>query len=132
MYHDAINRIYTFPVFCYNYNNNQKNYLNREIVFLNEVIRGISVSYYNSTIGQTDMAFLTIVNRKKETLLYNFPIVDLMDKTSAATPGNVVNNNFRLRCFNLVDVSTTGSYVMYNDIFTPVGDGLKLNINFYY
>jgi len=132
MYHDAINRIYTFPVFCYNYNNNQKNYLNREIVFLNEVIRGISVSYYNSTIGQTDMAFLTIVNRKKETLLYNFPVVDLMDKTSTATPGNIVNNNFRLRCFNLKDVSTTGSYVIYNDIFTPVGDGLKLNINFYY
>jgi hypothetical protein len=78
------------------------------------------------------MAFLTIVNRNKETLLYNFPVVDLMDKTSAATPGNIVNNNFRLRCFNLKDVSTTGSYVIYNDVQTPAGDGLKLNINFYY
>lgn len=132
MYHDAINRIYTFPVFVYSYYTNVKNYLNREIVFLNETIKAISVSYYQTDGGQTDQGFLTIVNRKNQTLLFNYPLVDLQDKTSSATPGNLNPNFFKLRTCNLKDVSTTGSYVIFNDITLPPYQGDRFNINFYY
>lgn len=133
MYHDAINRIYVFNVNCYNYNNFQKNYLNREIVYLNETVKAIGISYYNSFPGQTDVAYLTLVNRKNQTLISNYPVMDLMDNTSSASPGSFINKFFRLRCFNLKDISTSGSYVIYTDVSGPLSpNAIAMQINFYY
>jgi len=108
---------------------NLKNYLSYDVSEIsNNVIKGISVSYYFTSPGQDNQGYLTIVNKNFETVLFNYPLTDLQDSTNPAT-GTVLD--YKLRLFNLKDISLRDSYVIVNDIFSPALL-LDLNLNFYY
>lgn len=108
---------------------NLKNYLSYDVSEIsNNVIKGISVSYYFTAPGQVNQGYLTIVNKSFETMLFNYPLTDLQDSTNP-TIGTVLD--YKLRLFNLQDISLRDSYITVNDCFIPTNT-LDLNLNFYY
>lgn len=108
---------------------NKKQYFQFDPKWLRTVtIRAVSVSYYFTNPGQVNQSYLTFVNNKFETLLYNYPLQDLVDTTE--TTGLFVQTS-RLRLFDLHDISLMDSYVITTDIGIPT-PRLNLNLNLYY
>ena len=108
---------------------NLKNYLSYDVSEIsNNIIKGISVSYYFTAPGQVNQGYLTIVNKSFETMVFNYPLTDLQDSTNP-TIGTVLD--YKLRLFNLKDISLRDSYIIVNDCFIP-SNRLDINLNFYY
>lgn len=124
-------RVYTYQVYVnIPANENIKIFFKSGLSTLKDkTIRAISASYYNTIAGQTDQCWLTLVDKNHNTMLYNYPVVDLQD---ASNTGEVDNNfNYRLRLFKLHDIELQNSYFMYNNVTGPLTGNL-FNLNFYY
>lgn len=109
---------------------NQKIYFDKNLPY-QLIIKAITVSYYWTIGGQTDQGYLTLVDRKNQTLIYNYPLIDLMDYSNVnAPPWNPVDQ-FKIRQFNLYDVNLINSYFFLVDP-TITTQSFTLNLNFYY
>jgi len=95
----------------------------------NKTIRGITVSNcFIGTPGQTDQIYITLLDRNNNTLLYNYPVVDLLDLTG----GNSSNiNKTRLRLFNLTGLELQNSYFFIVNVTGPI-QGKIFDLNFYF
>lgn len=94
----------------------------------NLTVRGIVIQNYLTVAGQTDQVFLTLLDSKKNILLYNYPCQDLSDSSSTAVPTN--QQQFFIRQFNLYDVETRASYINFAGLSGPI-TGLLFRIAFY-
>jgi len=125
-----VNRIYTLDV------TSDAVIVDQQRIFLppfpdiaNQTVKGILISDYRTVAGQTDQGFITLLNSKKDVLLYTYPMQDLSDSSSFALVPPVPKQFF-VRQFNLFDVETRASYFIFNQLSGPLS-GLLFRISFY-
>lgn len=128
--YNKLDRVITISQSIGGVSTNQKVFFDKNLPY-QITIKAITVSYYWSVGGNTDQAFLNLVNRKGDTLLYNYPVIDLMDYSNINPPPwtNPPQDQFKIREFELNDVNLINSYFFIIDTTVP---GYQLNLNFYY
>lgn len=124
-----VNKIYTLDVTCQNLDDKNRLFLPSFPDINNMTVRGIVISDYITEAGQISQGFLTLVDSKKNVLLYTYPLQDLSDSSNTAVVPQVPKQFF-IRQFNLFDVETRASYVVFNQL-AGTYTGLLFRIQFY-
>ena len=124
-----INKIYTLDVTCQNLDDQNRLFLPSFPDINNRTVRGIVISDYITEADQVAQGFLTLVDSKKNVLLYTYPLQDLSDSSNTLVIPNVPKQFF-IRQFNLFDVETRASYVVFNQL-GGTQNGLLFRIQFY-
>jgi hypothetical protein len=94
----------------------------------NKTVRGITISQYFTEPGQVGQGFLTLLDSKKNVLLYTYSLQDLSDSSSQIV--GTVPKAFFIRQFNLFDIETRSSYFNFNQL-GGAPSGLMFRISFY-
>jgi hypothetical protein len=113
---------------CENLNDQQRLFLPPFPDLANKTVRGIVISSYITEAGQIAQGFLNLLDSKKNVLLYTYPLQDLSDSTSQIV--GVAPKQFFIRQFNLFDIETRASYVVFNQLGGTY-TGLLFRISFY-
>lgn len=124
-----VDKVYTLDVSINTVAQNTRVFLPSFPSISKKTVRGIVISNYVTLSGQTDQIFLTLVNSKKDVLLYSFPCQDLSDNSFQFT-FNTNPPQFFVRQFDLYDIETRASWINFAGLSGPV-TGLLFKISFY-